>query len=71
MSELGTELSKQEAAEALQHYSAFLLTLRSDLDIAKEGLEKHQHDLGAITAFIKDIEDIQQVSFILTFPVLL
>jgi len=62
MAELDSELDAQERVEAIQQYGNFLLTLHSDLDLAKQVLEKHQHDLGAVTAFINDIKDLQKAS---------
>jgi proline dehydrogenase len=62
MAEVDTEVDVQETREAINQYSLFLQTLTSDLAIAKKILKKHEHDLGAVKAFIKDVEDIQQVS---------
>ncbi len=62
MAEVDRELSAQETKEAIEQHTSFLLTLKSDLEIAKQVLVKHKHDLSVVTAFIKDIKDIQEVS---------
>jgi len=53
-------LSAQETEEAIEQHTSFLLTLKSDLEIAKQVLVKHKHDLSVVIAFIKDIKDIQE-----------